>query len=41
MSLVVASFLLGGWFSWALPIAVAAAVWTFVFLTLGRRRDGE
>jgi hypothetical protein len=24
-----------------LPIAVAVVVWTFVFLTLGRRRDGE
>lgn len=41
MSLVVASFLLGGWLSWAVPIAVAAVVWTFVFLALGRRRDGE
>jgi hypothetical protein len=41
MSVVVASFLLAGWFSWALPIAAAALVWTFVFLALGQRRKGE
>ena len=41
MSLFAASFALGGWYSWALPIAVAVIVWTFVFLALGRRGGGE
>ena len=41
MSLVVASFTVGGVFSWILPLAVAALVWTFVVLALGRGRKDE
>ena len=41
MSLVVASFLVGGWFSWLLPIAAALLVWTFLFLALAKRGKGE
>jgi hypothetical protein len=41
MSLLLASFDVGAWYTWAIPVAAAAIVWTFVFLVLARRRDEE
>ena len=41
MNLLLASFDVGAWYTWAIPIAAAAIVWAFVFLVLGRRREEE
>jgi hypothetical protein len=41
MSLLLASFDVGAWYTWAIPIAATAIVWTFVFLVVARRREKE
>jgi hypothetical protein len=41
VSLLVASFTAGEFLTWALPLAITAGVWTFVFLVLGGRGKGK
>jgi hypothetical protein len=42
VSTLLASFDVGAWYTWAIPIAAVAIVWTFVFVVvLGRGEEGE
>ena len=41
MTPYLADFFLGSWFTWAIPIAAALIVWTFVFVVFGGRTEDE